>query len=390
MAGNQDLLPNKDILCGIFPDLPDPNIDTCTVIASTPDTCTFRLRLAAAPGPGYPTDLVVRLQKAGSGILAVTDLQRLAHLQLPDVVPETLAVGSVSNSTGEELGYSVSPFVDGTVTLEDVWYDLGLDNLRYLMDAIVDSIKRVQQLDYQKLEDCQSSALFISKHDFPSGENVIGGPHTGYHATVKPLLEGLLRDENTCEIKSIEGGMSIRSVYQDIGSVELSQEDLQVLGESVVLCHNDLEPRNILVKQGDKPGHAPWYDLAAIIDWEMAGFYPFSYEFGLKDNLLGTSNLYLGWYSLFKERAASLVPEGEAHDKLIKALGIIYRSNEMVMKRNVGARVRAKWIERQRLTLSPDVRRGWVREEGADNAPTLTREDTSNLELEVLKELGYI
>lgn len=33
------------------------------------------------------------------------------------------------------------------------------------------------------------------------------------------------------------------------------------------------------------------YKLAAIIDWEMAGFFPFAYERGLKDVILRSSHL---------------------------------------------------------------------------------------------------
>lgn len=122
----------------------------------------------------------------------------------------------------------------------------------------------------------------------------------------------------------------------------------------------------------------------------MAGFYPFSYEFVLKDGRLGISGQFLTWSALFEERAAKLIPEGEAHNKMIKAIWVITQSNEKVMKKNVGVRVRGKWIERQRLRASSDVRRGWTREKGAEDALTFTKEDNSKLELEVLKELGHI
>ena len=38
----------------------------------------------------------------------------------------------------------------------------------------------------------------------------------------------------------------------------------------------------------------------------MAGFYPFAYEYSIKDTILG-SYLSLSWYSLFKEHHDTLM-----------------------------------------------------------------------------------
>lgn len=175
----------------------------------------------------------------------------------------------------------------------------------------------------------------------------------------------LARDNSTespCyEILDTTDGIIIQSAFDDIGRIELSYSNLEDLHKHVVLCHNDLEPRNILVRQArpnDDSSDAR-YELAAIIDWEMAGFYLFAYEYGLKDTLLGSSNLSFSWYSLFKERTAFLVPEGECHRKLIKAMGIIPQSKDKTMTRNVSVQFKAKWIERERVKMSVDIRRGW-------------------------------
>jgi hypothetical protein len=122
----------------------------------------------------------------------------------------------------------------------------------------------------------------------------------------------------------------------------------------------------------------------------MAGFFPFAYEFGSKDTFLGSENLFFTWYSLFKERAARLLPEGECHTKLIMAIGIVVQSRERAMKGNVGKHIRERWIERERVKLSADVRRGWVREDGAEGMVPFAKEDDESLEDEVLKALGLI
>jgi hypothetical protein len=60
------------------------------------------------------------------------------------------------------------------------------------------------------------------------------------------------------------------------------------------------------------------------------------------------------------------------------------------MTRNVSVRFQGKWIEQERVKMSVDVRRGWVREVDAESIRLFTKEDDANLELEVLKELGYM
>jgi hypothetical protein len=150
-----------------------------------------------------------------------------------------------------------------------------------------------------------------------------------------------------------------------------------------------MEPRNILVKQVGDSGSGK-YELVGIIDWEMAGFFPFSYESGLKDTHVGSSSQWFSWYSLYKEYTAKFIPKDESHEKLIKALAIIAASKESTRPKNVGIQVRAKWIKHERLTMSSDVRQGWVREDGAGQLPDSTKKANNKLELEVLKELGYI
>ncbi|RKU43199.1 hypothetical protein DL546_005720 [Coniochaeta pulveracea] len=398
MAQQQELSPDQQVLRGIFPDVPDISEDSYNIISNTFGTCTFRLQLSTEPKPDFPTDLLVRLETSGGRLLDVARYQRLACLQNPTVVPATLDVGFTTNASGTRLEYSVTPFLGETVLLEDVWNDLEQRTQSSLMDSIVDAMAKHQELpvgndDVRRLLQLPGQMDQVSTS---SVEPLIGGPDVGYHASIKQLLAGFLGEEAgkspTCKILDTANGIAIRSLSDDIGEIELSQADLDILCARLVLCHNDLEPRNILVKL-TSPGEAgpgTWYELAAIIDWELAGFFPFAYEFGLKDCLLGSSNLSFTWYSLFKERAAALLPEGESHDKLIKALRIIAQSKDLGRPRNVGVRFQARWRERERLELSSDPRRGWVRQTGAENIPTSTKEDDANLEHEVLRELGYM
>ena len=396
MAHTTDgLLPDQQILSGIFPNIPITE-DAYKVISNTFDTCTFRIRFETEPRPGFPNDLLIRVEASGSRLAAVAAFQRLGHHQLADVVPTTLGVGTTANSKGRELEYSVTPYFDGTTTLDDVWNDLGSDNQRALMKSVVQAVEKLQKLDPQ----CDDVRRVIPQldrttRDLELSTALIGGPEVGYYSEIKQLLVGFAGDNGTkspcCEILDTTNGIAIQSTFEDIDRIEFSYSDLDDLQKHVVLCHNDLEPRNILVKQAlnDDSGDAR-YELVAIIDWEMAGFYPFAYEFGLKDTLLGSSNLSFSWYSLFKEQTAFLVPEGECHAKLIKATRIIAESEVRTMTRNVSVRFQAKWIKREQIKMSVDVRCGWVRKVDADGTGLFTKEDDANLEMEVLKDLGYI
>lgn len=155
----------------------------------------------------------------------------------------------------------------------------------------------------------------------------LGGPALGYFWDIKKFLGGLVKASNpkarSCSLLETENGVVLQSAYEDIGQVELFQSDLDEHQRQIVFCHNDLEPRNILVTEASPER----YELAGVIDWEMAIFFPFAYEHGYKDTDLGYSNLFISWYTMFKNQTAHLLPQAEGYEKLIKALQIIDKSD---------------------------------------------------------------
>ncbi|TGJ87631.1 hypothetical protein E0Z10_g1125 [Xylaria hypoxylon] len=362
------------------------------------ESMSYRLDPELEPPSRFPTDLLIRLEKAEGNLEAVSHLQHLARRRTLKVILELVKVGTTRNAEGTQLSYSITPFLSGTITLEEVWNDLREVNQEALMDCVLDAVRRFQGLRVQDDNVIQA----LQHHSNAGGDSkpllktLIGGPDTGYHLDIKSLLESFLHPEaaklSMCQIIDQNDGIAIRSLDDDAEIVELSQVDLDTLSKHVVLCHNDLEPRNILVKRADLKGNDgnPWYELVATIDWEVAGLFPFAYEFGLKDTCLGTSNLLFSWYSLFKKKTSTLLPAGEAHEKLIRALRIIDQSNRKSIPRNVGVRVRAAWIKWECLVMHADVTRVWVRKNGVADIPAFTKEDQASLENEVLKELGYI
>ncbi|KAK3324799.1 hypothetical protein B0T19DRAFT_429466 [Cercophora scortea] len=398
----RDLVPDEKILSAIFPGATDIKLTSCcNIISNTFDTCTFSIHLEIAPLSGYPKDLLVRLETSGSRLATVAALQRLGHAQLPNLIPSVLDVGTTTTADGTPVEYSVTAYCTGTITLEDVWDTLGQPHQLESVDSVVHAMEKLQKLD-RNSEDVSRSltgtpyVLNNGASDcMQSVRTSIGGPKLGYFPDVKQFLGGILRASNlkspNCTLSEIDDGIVLVSAFEDIGRVEFTRSDLDNLQHHVVFCHNDLEPRNILVREiSSAEGKSPQYELAAIIDWEMAGFFPFAYEYGLKDTVLGSSNLSFSWYSLFKERTSHLLPRAEYHTKLIKALKIVDESKKRSMTRNVGIRFQAKWVGREDVEKSLDLRRGWVRKAGAKPPGRFTKADQANLELEVLKELGYL
>ncbi|KAL2887653.1 Protein kinase-like domain [Ceratocystis lukuohia] len=288
-----------------------------------------------------------------------------------------LCVGTATTEDARQVEYSVSAYCEGTIPLENVWDTLDKTHQLELVDSVVRAMEKLQQVDVHSISPSLpgNANLLNSTANWPA--KWMGGPSLGYHPDVKHFLDSLLntgsRGPPTCKLLELNGGVVVASSYDDIGQVELSRADLEKLQSHAVCCHNDIEPRNILItKLSSTPGNER-YELTALVDWEMVGFYPFSYEYSLKDLVLGSSNLSLD----------------ECHMRFIKALGIIDRSRKRRMVRNVGVRFQAKWIEREQVTMSPDLRQGWVRKFDTKPPKPFTKDDAEIMEQEVLRELGY-
>ncbi|KAF2621874.1 hypothetical protein BU25DRAFT_308604, partial [Macroventuria anomochaeta] len=62
-----------------------------------------------------------------------------------------------------------------------------------------------------------------------------------------------------------------------------------------------------------------------------------------KDATLGSSNLYLDWYTRFKQGTQHLIPPGETFEKFVPAIHIT-ESKRAVMTKNVSAEFRRRWM----------------------------------------------
>lgn len=388
-----NLVPDETILFEIFS--VTIKLTSCHIISNTFNTCTFSIH-DVTPLPDHP-NIIVRLETSQGRLAAIAAFQTLCHTsQLTDLVPPVLSVGTVTTTDKRQVEYSVSPYYTGTTSLEDVWDTLDDTNQLELVNSVVYGIEKLQKLDISNIYRGLGGTPYFPDHiNSQPGKRFIGGPDLGYYQDIKQFLGKIIQTGNqilpTCELLDLDNGIAINSIYNDIGRVELSYSDLDNLLHYVVCCHNDLEPRNILVKEVfPTEAKGVRYKLAAIVDWDMVGFYPFAYEYGGKDTILGISNLSFSWYTLFKERTSHLLPRDECHTKFIKALWIINESKRRRMTRNVGVRFQAKWIEREEVEISPDLRQGWIRKSDAKAPKAFSKDDREIMEQEILRELGYV
>ncbi|KAM0546485.1 hypothetical protein ACHAPJ_010844 [Fusarium lateritium] len=393
MAANQQKLsPDPVIMAAIFPGIP---VSAHRVVSNTFNTCTF---IATLSETQKPSEVIVRLEKSlTSRLPAVAALQRIARSRMSHLVPSTIKVGKAKTEDGTEVDFSVTEYYPDTVTLESVWNDLDHKQQVSIMQAVVDAVSQLQEIRLGSSDDKIKHMLEGTPFLDDTHQNIasVGGPGLGYFDSFTALLTGIIKpaDPETAPYSFTigdDGSFTVESSYPDFSPVTISNEQIDELDKSCILCHNDIEPRNLLVRATDSG-----YGLAAIIDWEMAGFIPFSLETGLKDTFLGMQNLYFSFYALYKGLTAHLVGatdsgSDDAHLRLIQAVRLAKLSKQRSMTRQVGAQVQKKWLGREKVELATDVRQGWVRAEGAEDVGPFTAEDRSALEHEVLKELGYI
>jgi thiamine kinase-like enzyme len=389
LAQKQLLVPDETILSEIFPGIIDLKPSSCNIITNNVDSCTFRIQLDTAPPLESPKDLLIRLERSEKSLATLAIFQRLAKSQLNDLIPSVLHVGTTTTLATEQVQYFVTPYFTDVTTLEDVWDMLDETNQQELVKTVIVAVEKLQKLDLsQNLN--QTPYIAVDESSSQAVKITIGDLQRGFSPNVKQFLSGLLQPENgkTPDWKLLETdkGIEIQSAHQDIGQIDFSHSELDVLQQNAVLCHNDLEPRNFLVRR-ESSGN---YELTTIIDWEMVGLFPFAYEYGYKDTVLGSSNLSYSWYRLFKNQSSHLLPQGECHTKFVKAPQIIDNSVRKSMVKNVGRLVQHKWLEREQVEESSDPRQGWVRKDGANPPEGFSKDDQSKLEYEALKQLGHI
>lgn len=281
---------------------------------------------------------------------------------------ESYACDMALTADGRDVEYSVTKYITGAVMLEHIWPSLRVEQKETLMDEVVTAVKQIHQL--RNTDPIVKELLANTPFIHSEGGICIGGPRDGYCKNIREFLTHLveknqLRRSATSDIVETAEGVLIHSSLPELGQVLLTHDDIDSLDQNIVLSHNDIEPRNILVQEFEAEDGSINYRLVGIIDCHRAGFFPFAFETAHKDLSLGNEHLFLDWYMLFKEKTRSMIPPGGASEKLIRAVRIITKSKCMQQKTSVMAEFRRRWLEKEGLSLSNDVLKGWERKESS-------------------------
>ncbi|KAK4446582.1 hypothetical protein QBC34DRAFT_331477, partial [Podospora aff. communis PSN243] len=298
--------PDPTVLAEIFPHFTDKNwLESTSWLPMSRSELfadgTFRIKLSSRTNKQHvdmnidsiDLDRVLKLRTAEKGLKHEAQLQRFAHGLLPDLVPQVLDYGTIKTKGNAELDYLVMPVVQGAHNLEHIWDDLEQENRQSLVESAVSATRKIHLASPQgDLADISTQLLDAEGRIWP-----LGSPLAGGYPDITSLLRSQIGAPPGCEIDYALDGIEIRSHYErdpvtKLSLVtELSSSDLDELMGTVGLCHNDLEPRNILVKKVETGHGGRRYELAAIIDWKKAGFFPSAYEYRLKDEYIGLDNM---------------------------------------------------------------------------------------------------
>ncbi|KZL64289.1 hypothetical protein CI238_00551 [Colletotrichum incanum] len=400
-ANQNCLVPDVTVLSRI-PELNGITVCKYRVISNNDNKCTSVAYFEEDQSPcGLPTHLLIRIERRrdGNPLLATAALQRLAHLRLPHVVPKVWGAGHTETEKGTKLSYMLSKFYMDTCTLESVWDDLETLSQQSLVEQVVSTSFQLQDVSLANVHDEAKQILRGTPFEMTNIERpiLLGGLTYGYFHDAASFLIAVLSSANAKYSidRKADGAVAIQmQPAQELG-FGFAQTDLDLLAHMSVLCHNDLEPRHILVRRTINDDKSSAYELVAIIGWQMAGFFPFAFEVGQKDTCLGLQNQSWTWYRLYRECAGRILTEispgaQPIWSKLIRAMVLTDISRKDSNKLNVGNLVQKLWHEREKTGKYSNPEMGYVRRGNMGVFEPPTAADNAELELVALRRLGYI
>ena len=143
----------------------------------------------------------------------------------------------------------VMEYVEGT-TIEDAWPKLEAvqkANIIAQLGGFWDELRSVKGTFIGCIDNSRCEDQF-----FPFGNPSLAGPFVSEHAFTEGLKKALQARSQSTFVKMISRLIDTLPPHD------------------ILLTHNDLAPRNILVRDGN---------VVAILDWELAGFYPEYWEY---------------------------------------------------------------------------------------------------------------
>ncbi|KAI9747698.1 MAG: hypothetical protein M4579_007411 [Chaenotheca gracillima] len=185
--------------------------------------------------------------KSGNSV-RLAEAATMRYVAQHTTVPVPRVHHSYQDSTSSKV-HIVMDYVSGD-TLEEVWPKLQEDEKSRILDQLQDILRQLRSL----------KGSFIGSIDGSFCEDVL------FSECADPV--GPFESE-----KAFSAGMiaALQEKDQNIW-VDLVSRMIEstMHGHEIVLTHGDFLPRNILI-QGDK--------VVAILDWEMAGWYPEYWEY---------------------------------------------------------------------------------------------------------------
>lgn len=193
---------------------------------------------------------VVKRVDPPSAARAEAAAMRLARQRAPSVpVPRILK--TVIPESDEDSGYGVifMQYIDGT-TLEESWATCSGEDRERILSQLRGHMDQLRGVEGPFIGSVDGSVC--NDQLFANREHTYG-PYED---------EAAFRAGIALSLRACEANAFTEVVIAMINAMSKS--------ERAVLTHGDLVPRNILVKDGN---------VVAIVDWEMAGFYPGYWEY---------------------------------------------------------------------------------------------------------------
>ncbi|KAK3988160.1 hypothetical protein QBC44DRAFT_382572 [Cladorrhinum sp. PSN332] len=338
-----------------------------SIILQNWDKCVFTAVFSNALKNGRHS-CVVRLEAQNgksTHFTMVAAMQQIAATCIPDLVPETLQVGSAANKQGREFQFCMMEFVEG-ITLEEVWDQMTGEDRRSVTTAVVEALSKLHSV---RLSDAKVQTILHRVLGEGSEEVLkkatIGGPLTGFLNDGSSLLSSieqrskLQRPFYTIQPIADPKGLVIKSSFEDVGSTTVSDSDMEQWPKEAVFCHNDFTPRNVILQSSESPGGNTRHKLAAIIDWELA------------------------------ERMKDIAPPSPSQVVLLRAMELIFESQQRRLSEgtNIPAHIRKRFREVLRLSRDKHPYVGWKCETEGGSLPEFSRDDAQKLEDDVVAEM---
>ena len=145
-------------------------------------------------------------------------------------------------------GVILMEFVGGE-TLDKAWLRYDADQKRHVISQLKGYLHELRAIKGSQIGAVDASSC---RDQFFTDENTDYGPYN----TERSFHEGL--------------ATALRERGDNSWCAMVSRFLTSLTGHEIILTHNDLAPRNILLRDGN---------IVAILDWELCGFYPDYWEY---------------------------------------------------------------------------------------------------------------